>query len=357
MTTSLALREDAPLTIQDVMTLADAFVRSGYFKDASDPAKAVVKIMYGRDLGIGAMAAMNGVQIIEGKPSLSAGLVGALIMRSGKYVYRVRKCDATGATLEFFERDNGAWSSVGMATFDTNDAKAAGLAGKPNWNRYGSDMMFARALTRGARRYCPDVFLGPVYTSEELGADFAPETAEVIAELPETIAQTITNGTVEAYAAVVADVIEVEDRLGIRMETPSAPETHSANGHEPTPADATWPPAPEHWNVAIDAAENGKAVFQIVKWLRAVETNGPRRLNALAHAYHAMINHVEDVPGLRLMTDMVNADRELSAGKRQLLLAHIEERRAMVEAWPEEDQGDQPSEIELVGDGAEAVPE
>ncbi|NJO31398.1 MAG: recombinase RecT [Richelia sp. SL_2_1] len=44
----------------------------------------------------------------------------------------------------------------------------AGLLGKDNWKKWPSDMMFARALTRGARRYCPDVFGGPAYTKEEL---------------------------------------------------------------------------------------------------------------------------------------------------------------------------------------------
>lgn len=290
MTTSLALREDAQMSIQDVMTLADAFVRSGYFRDASDQAKAVVKIIYGRDLGIGAMAAMNGVHIVEGKPSLSAGLIGALVKRSGKYTYRVAQCDNTGATLEFFERDGATWTNIGLATFDANDAKAAGLVGKQNWNRYASDMMFARALTRGARRYCPDVFLGPVYVPEELGADFHPETGEAIAELPATIAQNVTGETAEV--------------------TPLAVETHSPPAD---PAD-DWPFTPKHWGDEIKARADaiGKdGISYCMAWIRATEMDPFRRSGALAICYKELAAIAPNEAALLWIDERAEADNDL----------------------------------------------
>ena len=48
------------------------------------------------------------------------------------------------------------------------DAKRAGLLGKTSWQRYPEDMLFARALSRGARRFCPDALGGAIYTPEEL---------------------------------------------------------------------------------------------------------------------------------------------------------------------------------------------
>jgi hypothetical protein len=44
-------------------------------------------------------------------------------------------------------------------------------------------MLFARALTNGARFYCPDIFGGAVYTPEELGEQ-RTETAPVVVEDP-----------------------------------------------------------------------------------------------------------------------------------------------------------------------------
>lgn len=338
MNAELAIRNDtAELTIADVMTLAQAFVQSGYFKDASDPAKAVVKIMYGRDLGIGAMAAMNGVFIVEGKPSLSAGLIGALIMRSGKYCYRVRKCDATGASLEFFERDNGAWTSVGMATFEVADAKAAGLAGKQNWSRYASDMMFARALTRGARRYCPDVFLGPVYYPEELGGDFTPETGEAIAELPVTILEPMRTGAPEVITPPQAP----------------PPETH-------TDADADHiehPPAPKSWKDELGKCADGKCVLACMRWIRAVEPTGFRRSHAIAHAYKLLANFAPDEAGLNWVYDQASVATDMATKEHHEVAEHIAAKRQLLadEAAPDDDDPDDDSDLMTVGEEAGEV--
>ena len=43
---------------------------------------------------------------------------------------------------------------------------------KDNWRKYPSDMLFARAISRGARRFAPGIFGGsPVYTPDEMGVD------------------------------------------------------------------------------------------------------------------------------------------------------------------------------------------
>jgi hypothetical protein len=40
-----------------------------------------------------------------------------------------------------------------------------------SWEKYPSNMLFARAISSGVRIYCPDVFNGNlVYVPEELGA-------------------------------------------------------------------------------------------------------------------------------------------------------------------------------------------
>src|SRR5690349_18072678 len=82
----------APLHLQsldEVMRLGDVLARTGYFKDVKDAGQAVAKILYGAELGIGPMASMMGVHIIEGKPSPSATLMATLIKRSRRYNYRV----------------------------------------------------------------------------------------------------------------------------------------------------------------------------------------------------------------------------------------------------------------------------
>jgi len=173
------------LATMDPMRLGEVFAKSGWFKDSTDPAKAVVKIIAGRELGLGPMASMVGINIIEGKPALSANLLATQVKRHPAYDYVPREVTDTGAKIEFFQ--NG--EPIGTSEFTMADATRAGIANKQNFKRYPKAMMFARALSQGVRWYCPDVTAGaPAYVPEELGAEVdgdgevvALPSAEVVA--------------------------------------------------------------------------------------------------------------------------------------------------------------------------------
>src|SRR5687767_13340910 len=93
-TNKLAFAPRAPQGITlhaepDIFRLGDVLAKSGYFQDARDAAQAVVKVLAGRELGIGDIAAMTGIYIVKGRVTLSANLMAALVKRSGRYNYRV----------------------------------------------------------------------------------------------------------------------------------------------------------------------------------------------------------------------------------------------------------------------------
>jgi hypothetical protein len=163
------------LTLSDMQDVAKAFAASGYFKDATDVAKAYTKVLAGSELGIPPMQAMTGIHIVEGKPTLSAALVGALIKRSGRYDYRVATLTDTECVLMFFQDGE----ELGESRFTMDDARKIGVAGKQVWQKYARNMLLSRALTNGARWFCPDVFGGAVYTPEEMGAN-VDEDGDVI---------------------------------------------------------------------------------------------------------------------------------------------------------------------------------
>lgn len=168
------------VTTTDPIQLAEHFARSGFFKDASDLSKAVVKITAGEELGFGPMASMQGIFVIEGKPSLSANMLAALVKRHPAYDYLPVQITDQGAEIDFFQ--NG--EKIGTSVFSMQDAERAGIAGKQNFKRYPKAMMFARALSQGVRWYCPDVTAGsPAYVPEELGAEVGEE-GEPIAAAP-----------------------------------------------------------------------------------------------------------------------------------------------------------------------------
>lgn len=166
---------------EDVFKLGDVLFKSGYFSDVKSAAQAVVKILRGRELGIGAVTAMEQIHVVQGKTGLGAALIGAKIKQSGRYDYQVAELTDTRCELVFFERGK----EIGRSEFDMKDAETAGLVKRgDNYQKFPRNMLLARALTNGARWYTPDVFGGAVYTPEELrGID--PADAAVPTATPE----------------------------------------------------------------------------------------------------------------------------------------------------------------------------
>lgn len=172
-------------------------------------AKSMMVTQYGAELGVPPMAALQGIHVIEGKPALGAGLISALIQKSGSVKYRVTSSNAEECVLSWFEFVDGAWERVGTSSFTIIEAKNANLAGRDNWKKYACDMLFARALTRGARRFAPAIFAGSVYTPDEIsgGGDYIE--AEV---LHETVEQAHTPAPDDIENAAADHVAKLEAR-------------------------------------------------------------------------------------------------------------------------------------------------
>ena len=146
-----------------------ALFESQYFsKEVKNKAQALVKVMAGAEVGIPPFASMSGIYIVNGKPTLGSNLVATLVKNDARYDYKVRTNNNTECSIAWFENS----APVGISGFTIEEARTAGLATKDVWQKYPSDMLFARALTRGARRFAPGIFGGTVvYTPEEVGAD------------------------------------------------------------------------------------------------------------------------------------------------------------------------------------------
>lgn len=149
------------LPTNEVMNMAKLFAESGMFTDAKQASQAFVKIMAGQEIGIPPFAAMSGVHIIQGKPTIGAGLIASTIKGSGKYDYRVITQTDKACSIDFYQGKD----IIGNSTFTIDDAKKAGTK---NIDKFPKNMLFARAISNGVKWYCPDVFSGPVYTPEEL---------------------------------------------------------------------------------------------------------------------------------------------------------------------------------------------
>lgn len=158
-------------SINELMSLAKMFAESGMFADIKSAGQAIVKIQAGSELGIPPFAAMSGIHIIQGKPTVGSGLIASRVKGSGKYDYKVLQQDEKACSIEFFQGKD----SIGISTFTIEDAKKAQTK---NIDKFARNMLFARAISNGARWYTPDIFNGPVYTPEEM--DMPPVVTEDI---------------------------------------------------------------------------------------------------------------------------------------------------------------------------------
>lgn len=259
--TGLALHANfgagSPMTFDEMQRRAKMFLASGLFSTKGGPIEAqiaqlAVKIMAGQELGVPAYAAARGIDIINGQVAPDAGLTAALVKGSGRYRYHVAQWDAQSCLIHWYELVSGEWLALGSSSFTMDEAKQAGLMRNAAWTNYPKAMLWARAMTQGARAYCPDIFIGTVYTREELGGQ--PDTGDVPPPPTNTV-MPHEDGTVMA-----GEVIE----------------------HEPVPPPGDEPAAkPEHWTALIDAATTDAECDEINERLISQEDNKFRRDAAL----------------------------------------------------------------------------
>jgi hypothetical protein len=162
----------------DALTIGETFFKSGMFSDIKSAQQAVVKIMAGAEMGISPFAAMSGIHIIQGKPTIGAGLMAARVKGFGKYDYKVLEHSDKICSIEYFQGAN----SLGVSTFTIEDAKKAGTK---NIDRFPKNMLFARAMSNGVKWYTPDIYENPVYVPEEMEQVTEDATAQVV-ETPST---------------------------------------------------------------------------------------------------------------------------------------------------------------------------
>ena len=213
----------------DAITLGQIFARSRLFPDIERVSQAVVKILAGRELGIGPFAAMSDIHIIDGKPVVGARILAALVRASEHYDYKVVEWTHERCTLAF-SRDGQQLEP--LVSFDEDDAKRAGLDrptrnGRPsNHTRYPRNMKFARAMSNGVALHCPDLTAGTaVYTPDELevddpDADTPPTEPAVEAEVVDDTLATSDDQQTEGDPLVARRALtEVALAGGYRPET------------------------------------------------------------------------------------------------------------------------------------------
>lgn len=145
-------------------------IKSGLFGGYRTPEAAAMAIVAGGEMGLTPAQSLMQFHIINGRPIMSSGLLAALIKRSGRYRYRVTEHTREACTIVFFERDAQGcpWEQCGESRYTMEDAQAAGATKNPTWKAHPRNMLFARALSNGAKWFCGDATMGAVYVDGEI---------------------------------------------------------------------------------------------------------------------------------------------------------------------------------------------
>ncbi|GAG24096.1 unnamed protein product, partial [marine sediment metagenome] len=176
---------------------------------------ALAAIFTGREMGIGPMMSLSQLYIVDGQVALEGKTMLALIYKAGHKVQV--NLTTTKATVVAYRWDpkafesSGAYYEAGIFNFTMDDAIAAGLWEKDNYQQYPADMLGWKAVARAARFAYPDVLLGG-YVPEDVGIETPveqfeqsddvviedePTEAEATENLEDILDATVTTGMVE----------------------------------------------------------------------------------------------------------------------------------------------------------------
>lgn len=183
MSTALQLHDNDMSSWAVIRQQAEVLVKTGFLPQSIEtPEQAMAIILTGRELGIGTMAALNTINVIQGKPTVSPQLMLALINRSGQVENIQIDSGKDGATVTIKRKGRSAYT----ARFGPAEAAAMQLNSKDNYKKQPATMYKWRAVADAARATFADVLLG-LYTPDEMGATTDLETGEVVGiiEAPE----------------------------------------------------------------------------------------------------------------------------------------------------------------------------
>lgn len=173
-------QQPLPLSDWDILRhQANVLVQSSFLPTHINTwQKATAIIMYGKEIGMGPMEAIQSIDVIQGKPTQKPQSMKAMVHKKlPGAIFRIIKTDETECVVEAARPGD----PISVFKFTAEDAKRAGNFSKDNYKKYPREMLQWRCIGAASRAVFPDCLSGIAYTAEELGADVNAE-GEVIYE-------------------------------------------------------------------------------------------------------------------------------------------------------------------------------
>lgn len=157
-----------PRNLTESARLAEFAFASRLFSAYGNAHAVLTTIMAGREYGLTAMASLRSFHIIDGKPTMAADLIRAIVIKSG--AVKFFRCTERTAEKATFQAQRGEDPPISL-TYTIEEArkawsKDAKAWDNSAWGKSPSDMLVARAGAKLARLVAPDVVHG-IYAPEE----------------------------------------------------------------------------------------------------------------------------------------------------------------------------------------------
>jgi hypothetical protein len=160
----------------------------GYQDVPITKAQALMRVLRGQELGLPPTTALGGIWFSRGKMICDAGTTALLLANHG---YVVDDIESTPERCAMHLSREGA--KIGKpVSFSMDDARNGGLikgGDTSAWKAWPQDMLWARCLTRLARRYAAHVFGGSVYAPGEMPEEHSePDVPQMMNAIPMPVA-------------------------------------------------------------------------------------------------------------------------------------------------------------------------
>lgn len=133
-----------------------------HFKGNENAATAA--ILYGAEVGLSPLQALQGLFVIGGRPAMYARTMLAVTLGAG---HEVRTLESTDVRAVVEAQRRGS-SHVEKVVVTIDQAKRAGWTKNSKYSSEPATMLLARAQSQACRRIAPDALLGLSYSAEEL---------------------------------------------------------------------------------------------------------------------------------------------------------------------------------------------
>lgn len=153
-----------PSTMGAAWQLAKGVFQSRLYPQLATPEAVWAVIIRGREMGLGALTALDTIVMIQGKPALSAHLIIARAKQHPECEY-FQLVSSDEMAAEYVTKRRGNPEPTRMR-YTIEQAKLAGLAGRGNWVTRPAELLRKTAGVHLARAEYPEAILGAYADSE-----------------------------------------------------------------------------------------------------------------------------------------------------------------------------------------------